>query len=146
MARAINAGLPDMDGPLLTAFVGRWRPQTHSFHLPSREMFVLMQDVGYILGLRLDGPAVTGMVKPLNWKDMVEQFTGHRPPSPEKGKKEKKTSSVSLAWLRQRFNRCPPHAPDDVVERHAHVWLWHMVAQFLFPNASGNTVSWMVLP
>jgi hypothetical protein len=27
-------------------------------------MSVLMQDVGYILGLRLDGPAVTGMVEP----------------------------------------------------------------------------------
>jgi hypothetical protein len=76
---------------------------------------------------------------------MVEQFTGYRPPDPEEGK-EKKTSGVSLAWLRQRFNMCPPHAPDDVVERHARVWLWHMVAQFLFPDASGNTISWMVLP
>ena len=66
LARATNAGLPDMDGPLLTAFVDRWHLETHSFHLPSREMCVLMQDVGYILGLRLDGPAVTGMVEPLN--------------------------------------------------------------------------------
>ena len=66
LVRAINAGLPDMDGPLLTAFVNRWRLETHSFHLPSREISVLMQDVGYILGLRLDGPVVTGMVEPLN--------------------------------------------------------------------------------
>jgi hypothetical protein len=27
-------------------------------------MTVLMKDVGYILGLRLDGPVVTGMVEP----------------------------------------------------------------------------------
>ena len=121
MARAINASLLDMDGPLLTAFIDRWRPETHSFHPPSREMSMLMQDVGYILGLNLDGPAVTGRVEPLNWKDMVEQFTRHWPPNPEEGKKEKKTSGVSSAWLRQRFNRCPPHAPDDVIERHAHV-------------------------
>ena len=66
LARAINASLPDMDGPLLTAFVDRWRPETHTFHLPSGEMSMLMQDIGYILGLRLDGPAVTGMVEPLN--------------------------------------------------------------------------------
>ena len=128
MATAINAGLLDMDGPLLTAFVDRWRPKTHSFHLPSGEMSVLMQDVGYILGLRLDGPAVTGTVDTDNWKDMVEQFTSHRPPDPEEGKKEKKTPGVSSARLRQHFNRCPPHAPDDIVERHARVWLWHMVA------------------
>ena len=66
MARAINAGLLDMDGPLLTAFIDRWHPETHSFHLPSREMSVLMQDVGYILGLNLDGLVVTGRVEPLN--------------------------------------------------------------------------------
>ena len=110
-----------MDGPLIIAFIDRWRLETHRFHLPSREMSVLMQDVGYILGLRLDGPVVTGMVEPLNWKDMVEQFTGYQPPDPKEGKKEKKTSGVSSAWLRQCFNRCPPHAPVDVVERHAHV-------------------------
>ena len=55
-----------MDGPIITAFVDRWCPETHSFHLPSREMSVLMQDVGYILGLHLDGPVVIGMVEPLN--------------------------------------------------------------------------------
>ena len=77
---------------------------------------------------------------------MVEQFTGHQPPDPEEGKKEKKTSCVSLAWLWQRFNMRPPHAPKDIAERHARVWLWHMVAQFLFPDTSRNTVSWMVLP
>jgi methyl coenzyme M reductase subunit C len=135
-----------MDGPLLTAFVDRQRLETHTFHLPSGEMSVLMQDVGYILGLCLDGPTVIGTVEPVNWKDMVEQFTGHRPLDPKEGKKEKKALGVSSAWLRQRFNMCPPHALDDVVERYARVWLWHMVAQFLFPDASGNTVSWMVLP
>jgi hypothetical protein len=110
-----------MEGPLLTTFVDRWHPETHTFHLPSGEMSVLMQDIGYMLGLRLDGLAVTGTVEPLNWKDMVEQFTSHRPPDPKEGKKEKNTSGVSSAWLRQHFNMCPPHAPDDVVERYARV-------------------------
>ena len=75
---------------------------------------------------------------------MVEQFIGHL--TLKKGKKEKNTLGVSSAWLRQRFNRCPTHAMVDVIERHTHVWLWHMVASFLFLDASGNTVSWMVLP
>jgi hypothetical protein len=61
-----------MDGPLLTTFIDRWRPETHSFHLPYGEMSVLLKDVGFILGLRLDGLAVTGMIDPTNWKDMVE--------------------------------------------------------------------------
>ena len=76
----------------------------------------------------------------------MEQFIGHWPPDLEEGKKQKKTSGVSSAWLRQHFNRCPPHVPVDIVERHARVRLLHMVARFLFLDASGNTISWMVLP
>ena len=88
-----------MDGPLITAFIDRWCSETHSFHLPSGEMSMLMQDVGYILGLRLDGSAMIGTIDTENWKDMVEQFIDHRPPDPKEGKKEKKTSGVSSAWL-----------------------------------------------
>jgi hypothetical protein len=66
LARAINADLLDMDGPLLTAFVDQWHPETHSFHLPYGEMSVLLKDVGFVLGLRLDGPAVIGTVDPTN--------------------------------------------------------------------------------
>jgi hypothetical protein len=135
-----------MDGPLITAFVDKWRPETHSFHLPCGEMSLLLQDVGYILCLRLDGPVVTGMINTENWKDMVHQFTAHYPPDPEEGKKAHKTSGVSLLWLQQRFNRCPQNIADEVIERYARVWLWHMVACFLLWDASRNTVSWMVLP
>jgi hypothetical protein len=60
--------------------------------------------------------------------DMVEQVTTYRPLDPEEGKKEKKT------------------LVNDTIERYTRVWLWHMVAQFLFPDASGNTMLWMVLP
>ena len=52
-----------MDGALLTAFVDRWRPETHTFHLPCGEMTVTLQDVAMILGLPLDGLPVTGIVQ-----------------------------------------------------------------------------------
>jgi hypothetical protein len=63
LARAINAGLPDVDGPLITAFVDRWRPETHTFHLPCGEMTLTLQDVAYLFGLRVDGLPVTGNLK-----------------------------------------------------------------------------------
>ena len=91
--------------------------ETHSFHLPSREMSMLMQDVGYILGLRLDGLVVIGMVEPQNWKDMVEQFISHQPPNLEEGKKEKKTSGVSSAWLWQRSCLAMAHGGTIPVSR-----------------------------
>jgi hypothetical protein len=77
---------------------------------------------------------------------MVHQFIGHYPPDPEEGKKAHKTSGVSSLWLRQCFNKCPQNIADEVVERYARVWLWHMVACFLLRDTSRNTVSWMVLP
>jgi hypothetical protein len=32
------------------------------------------------------------------------------------------------------------------VERHARAWLWYLVACFLLPDGSGNTVTSLVLP
>ena len=49
-----------IDWLLITCLVERWRPETHTFHVPVREMTITLQDVAIILGLRIDGPAVTG--------------------------------------------------------------------------------------
>ncbi|RYR11205.1 hypothetical protein Ahy_B05g079676 isoform E [Arachis hypogaea] len=46
--------------PLLSAFVERWRPETHTFHMPFGECAITLQDVAYQLGLPIDGEAVSG--------------------------------------------------------------------------------------
>ncbi|RYR74311.1 hypothetical protein Ahy_A02g008980 [Arachis hypogaea] len=45
---------------LLSALVERWRPETHTFHIPVNEVTVTLEDVSYILGLPINGEAVTG--------------------------------------------------------------------------------------
>ncbi|XP_072084607.1 serine/threonine-protein phosphatase 7 long form homolog [Arachis hypogaea] len=45
---------------LLSALVECWRPETHTFHLPVREVTVTLEDVSYILGLPINGEAVAG--------------------------------------------------------------------------------------
>ncbi|XP_016195986.1 protein MAIN-LIKE 1-like [Arachis ipaensis] len=45
---------------LLSALVERWQPETHTFHLPVGEVTVTLEDVAYILGLPINGEAVTG--------------------------------------------------------------------------------------
>ncbi|XP_072146604.1 protein MAIN-LIKE 2-like [Setaria viridis] len=77
---------------------------------------------------------------------MVELHIGIWPPELEEGDEEKKTSRVSSAWSREQFSICPQGADEEVVERHARVWLWHFVSDFLPTDAAGNTMSWMVLP
>jgi hypothetical protein len=71
-----------MDHAALTALVDRWRPETHTFHLPCGEMTITLEDVAMLFGLRIDGQAVTGTINPVGWRDMVEALVGVRPEEP----------------------------------------------------------------
>ncbi|KAL8120185.1 hypothetical protein AgCh_017361 [Apium graveolens] len=48
------------DWSLVTTLVERWRPETLTFHLPTGECTITLQDVSVILGLRVDGGVVSG--------------------------------------------------------------------------------------
>ena len=48
-----------LDWPLISAFVERWQPDTNSFHMPFGEITIMLHDVYYILGLRVDGSMVS---------------------------------------------------------------------------------------
>ena len=50
----------EIDHNLITAFVERWRPETHTFHLPYGETMITLQDVEVILGIPIDGEAIVG--------------------------------------------------------------------------------------
>ena len=52
--------VPLYNAAALTALVDRWRPETHTFHLPCGELTVTLEDVAMILGLPIRGQAVTG--------------------------------------------------------------------------------------
>ena len=54
----VEVGPIQLDRSLLTAFVDRWRPKTHMFHLPCGEMTPTLQDVAYLLVLTIVGEAV----------------------------------------------------------------------------------------
>ena len=72
LARQVQGGTVSLDRSLLTALVDRWRPETHTFHLPCGEMAPTLQDVAYLLGLPLDGDAVGPRAVPPSWKDDLE--------------------------------------------------------------------------
>ena len=90
LCRLVEGGLgPDggarsrfqLDRSLLTALVDRWRPETHTFHLPCGEMAPTLQDVAYLLGLPLVGEAVGPRVVPPTWLDDLEARFGDVGPS-----------------------------------------------------------------
>ncbi|KAL4364639.1 hypothetical protein AHAS_Ahas07G0026200 [Arachis hypogaea] len=77
-----------LDEPLVSAFVERWRPETHTFHMPFGECTVTLQDVAFQLGLPVDGEAVSGCLGEFEkymeggrpaW-EWFEDLFGERPP------------------------------------------------------------------
>ena len=59
----------------------------------------------------------------------------------------RKPSGVNSAWITQNFSAIlPENAPQAMVERHARVWLWHFLGGFLFPDSSGNNITWAFIP
>ena len=50
----------EIDHNLITTFVERWRPETHTFHLPHGETMITLQDMEVLLGIPIDGEAIVG--------------------------------------------------------------------------------------
>jgi len=63
---------------LLTALVERWRPETHTFHLPIGEATVTLQDVQVLLGLRIRGDVVSGQTA-YSWPLLINELLGKTP-------------------------------------------------------------------
>ena len=72
LGRLVEGGLFKLNRSFLTALVDRWRPETHTFHLPCGEMAPTLQDVTYLLGLPIVGEAVGPRVVPSSWKNDLE--------------------------------------------------------------------------
>ncbi|XP_057730075.1 protein MAIN-LIKE 1-like [Arachis stenosperma] len=50
------------DWPLASALIERWRPESYMFHLPCGEMTIILHDVAYKLGLKIDGDPFSGCI------------------------------------------------------------------------------------
>ena len=99
------------DRALLTALVDRWRPETHTFHLPCGEMAPTLQDVSYLTGLPCAGSPMAAHDIPATWRtDLLARFHDVLPPG--SGYAEfSSPHGPTLRWICQFYvslrNYCP---------------------------------------
>ena len=58
----------------------RWRFETHTFHLPTCEMLITLQDIAIITGLPIDGNVVCVPTN-LYWGQVCDNLLGVTPPT-----------------------------------------------------------------
>ena len=119
---------------LITAFVERWRLETHTFHLPLGEMTITLQDMEVMLGLPVDGRPVIRSME-LKWPDVCSELLGVIPPSDKIN-----GCCLSMTWLSEQFGVLPDNADEVIVQRYARAYILEMLGGSVFADTSGDKV------
>ncbi|GMQ06210.1 hypothetical protein CsSME_00050878 [Camellia sinensis var. sinensis] len=134
-----------LDHPLITALVERWRTETHTFHFPTGEATVTLQDVSVLYGLRIDGRAVTGLDPSLmteQWIALCAELLGVAPTPADL-----QAGRVRVRWLSEHFQGdFPDDAADELVQQHARAYILWLIGGVLLPDKSQNLLKLMYLP
>ena len=135
----------EIDHCLLSALVERWRPETHTFHLPHGEMSITIQDVEVIFGLPIDGKVLVGptAVEDGDWSQVCRELLGFTPPNDNK----------TLVGQRIMINRLvkaiaaplPHDATEIQIHQYARCFILALLGDTLFVNKSGDRVHLMFL-
>ncbi|CAM0884917.1 unnamed protein product [Alopecurus aequalis] len=135
----VSRSTPHMNPCAINALVDRWRPETHSFHLPCGEMTVTLQDVSMILALPIRGTPVCMSTDSDGWRDRMRELIGDAPT------KEKVAAGASYTWIQEKFKKCPEDAAKPVIEMYARAYLWYVISRALFSDGTGSNASFMWL-
>ncbi|QHO28580.1 uncharacterized protein DS421_7g217950 [Arachis hypogaea] len=138
-----------VDEPLLSAFIERWRPETHTFHMPFGECTVTLEGVAYQLGLPIDGEPVSGCLSEFEnfmengrpaWVWFRELF-GELPPQ-----NKVKQMTVCYTWFHERFRVLPADATEDIVRIYTRAYIMMLLSSQLFADKNANRVHLRWLP
>lgn len=136
-----------IDWSLITALIERWRPETHTFHLPIGECTISLQDVSILLGLRIDGPAVIGVTAVDDgWANLIEHIFGANPVSPIPSALGLVGGRLKFSWLNSVFHSLPSDASDLQLRRYTQSYLLQLIGGVLFTDHSGGQVHCMYIP
>ena len=130
----------EIDHNLITAFIERWRLETHTFHLPHGETMITLQDVEVLLGIPIDGEAIVGITD-LTWATECQSILGIA------------TNVVVLKEQRILINKLlekidqglPDGAAEVVVHQYARCYILALMVDKIFADKSSDRVHTMWL-
>lgn len=130
------------DHSLLHALLERFRPETHTFHLPVGEAMISLEDVEVLLGLRVDGYHVgsnpTGLVVPdTDWEAYVHEMLGIE--ELPHGRSIFEADWLVTSHLQARIRRPATFTEADMQQRARCFVLW-MLGNGLFINSKKQHV------
>ena len=130
----------EIDHNLIMAFVERWQPETHTFHLPHGETMITLQDVEVILGIPIDGEAIVGTTD-LKWATECRSMLGINPTGTVlKGQR------ILIKKLLEKIDQgLPDDAAEVVVHQYARCYILALLANTIFTDKSGDRVHTMWL-
>ncbi|XP_012461666.1 protein MAINTENANCE OF MERISTEMS-like [Gossypium raimondii] len=118
-----------LDSKIISTLIERWRPETHTFHLPCEECTITLKDVQLQLGLPVDGSALTRSIQSADWGAICYNLLGVILDNIYGGR-------IEMDWLRYTF--LEPGNDSTEVERirYARAYILEMIGGYLMPDLS----------
>ncbi|KAJ9558181.1 hypothetical protein OSB04_012795 [Centaurea solstitialis] len=134
-----NCGFKPLDHALITALVERWRPETHTFHLPIGEVTVTLQDVQLMWGLRIDGEVVTGRER--KWSDADKRDTCYRLLGIRPEESDFKTAQLKTKVLRAVLDtEFPDNPTNEQCMQRARTYILLLLGGSIFSDSNDSSV------
>nr|KYP41967.1 Serine/threonine protein phosphatase 7 long form isogeny [Cajanus cajan] len=125
-----------VDNHLISALVKRWRPETHTFHMPFGECTITLEDVAILLGLKISGAPITGYAT-MDWGAIVQRLLGMTPPESMLA-----GSRLRMSWIDRHFSDVSKHIhSQEQLERYTRAFILRIIGGYLLTDHSSSLVS-----
>lgn len=132
---------------LISALVDRWRPETHTFHMPTGEMTVTLQDVAVLWGLPISGKALTGE-SDREWGPVLNEVFGMPVPNEAFKKRTQRRGHLTvtkyskyhlrLKWFKEEFSAEIPDNAPETLRRYRAAYIMELIGAVVLPDPSGD--------
>ncbi|MBA0850355.1 hypothetical protein Goshw_028700, partial [Gossypium schwendimanii] len=122
-----------LDPKLISAFIERWRPKMHTFHLPCEECTITLEDMQLQLRLPVDESVLTESVQSADWGAICYDLLSAIPNNIYGGR-------IEIGWLRDTFLESENDLTKVERIRYARAYILEIIGDYLMLDLSQNLI------